>query len=122
MKVKPYIVESIFIPVVLLLMSLAVFAHWSLGVSIFQYAIIQEPGSFLQNLFAAGYIEGNAWWYGLGHTSWMLIKVPVLAYVLIRLILTLSGLRFKRNTVSMGKSEQHQLAECPVRCGEPQTA
>ena len=115
MKVKYCIVETIFFPVVLLIICLAVFAHWSLGVSVFQYPIIQEPGSFLQNLFAAGYIEGSIWWYGLGHTSWMVVKVPVLAYVLIRALMIL-GFRLKGKQILSLKSEEHPPAGCHVPC------
>ena len=69
-----------------------------MGFSIFTCACIQEKGNFLQNLFMTGNTGENQWWYGSGYTAWMLVKIPILAYVVMRLPLTLLRTTIKKGS------------------------
>mgnify|MGYP001238747581 CR=1 FL=1 len=62
----------------------SVYTNWALGGSLFQCAMIQEKGNLIQNLFAKGSVPESEWWYGIGHTSYILIKIPFFSYVGIR--------------------------------------
>ena len=95
--IKCFILEIIFLPMIFLPLCFAFYTHWSFGISIFKCACIQEEGNFLQNLFAHGHINESQWWYGLGHTFWMLAQIPIIAYIVMRVPLTLLRIKKKRS-------------------------
>ena len=68
-----------------------------MGFSPFSCACIcfQENESVLHNFFVARN-SSNQWWHGLGYTSWVMIKIPIIVYVVMRVLITFCRLWKKR--------------------------